>query len=147
MGRVAVRKKRRGRGRISGRETCRERRRERGEERVTACRRKLFFKFYSSAFIQNKEQLPCIGYNFLTTNYPLPQVITTHYHYYTHNWIHANTKENTSKYDNKIIEIQIKVELRCPHQFSPDGRELDPVEWTVELLSYYCKFIPYISDY
>ena len=79
--------------------------------------------------------MPHIGYKLqLPHNYPLHNLITTHYHHSHITKIHANAKKNTSKYGSKYIEIQIKVELRCPHQFSPDRRELDPVESTAESL-------------
>ena len=63
--------------------------------------------------------MPHIGYKLqLPHNCPLYNLITIHYHHSHTTEIHANIKENTSKYGNKYIEIQIKVELRCPHHLS-----------------------------
>jgi len=60
--------------------------------------------------------MPHIGYKLqLPHNYPLHNLITTYYHHPHTTEIHANIKENTSKYFKKYTEIQIKVELRCPH--------------------------------
>jgi len=92
--------------------------------------------------------MPHIGYKLqLAHNYLLHNLITTHYHHSHTTELHAYTKENTSKYSNKYTDIQIKVELRCPCQFSPDGREFDPVESTAELLCCYRKFISCILNY
>ena len=50
----------------------------------------------------------------------LHNLIATHYHHSHTTEKHTNTKENSSKYSKKYSEIQIKVEIRCPHEKSYD---------------------------
>ena len=75
-----------------------------------------FFIEHSFIIPNNYTTMPHICYKLqLPYNYSLHNLITTHYHHSHTTETHANTKENTRKYGNKNTEIQIKVELRCPH--------------------------------